>query len=287
MDNVKPYRSSDDLIELLRKRGCVIQDEDFAKRVFSHVGYYRLLGYLLPFKIDEECYVPGTTIERVHAIHTFDGALRALIFSVLGYIEISLSSQIAECHAQAYGPLGYMEPSRFKNKKMIKWHDAIADCLKQNAKHPVMKHHQSKNIPIWVATMFMPFGMVSKLYADLLSSEQKRIARSFDLIPRVLESWLHCCVELRNICAHHGRLYGRRLQWPDVPKNWQDLSGFVVSEADKGYLFLLIAIMKHLFPACYHWESIFKVPLVNLMAQFRKYVDLEHIRFPENWEALL
>ncbi len=65
-------------------------------------------------------------------------------------------------------------------------------------------------------------GLLSKLFENLKTSpEKKRIASAFGLAhPIVLQSWVHAFAQLRNICAHHGRLWNRRLTTtPQLPNN--------------------------------------------------------------------
>jgi abortive infection bacteriophage resistance protein len=64
--------------------------------------------------------------------------------------------------------------------------------------------------PVWVITELFTFGMLSYFYGDLPTPDQKQIAKDvFGAIPKNLVSWLRCCTDLRNICAHYGRLYFR------------------------------------------------------------------------------
>lgn len=45
----------------------------------------------------------------------------------------------------------------------------------------------------------------------LNKTDQKQIAKQYNLNYRVFCSWLHSLTYVRNICAHHGRLWDRRL----------------------------------------------------------------------------
>lgn len=63
---VKNFKTLDQQIELLKDRGCVIEDESLAKKVLSTVNYYRFSSYFLPFKQDGETYKTGTTFSFRH-----------------------------------------------------------------------------------------------------------------------------------------------------------------------------------------------------------------------------
>ena len=47
--DVKNHLSIDEQIELFKKRGCIIEDEELAKSILLDINYYRLTSYFLPF----------------------------------------------------------------------------------------------------------------------------------------------------------------------------------------------------------------------------------------------
>ncbi|SMC61551.1 Abi-like protein [Pedobacter nyackensis] len=58
----------------------------------------------------------------------------------------------------------------------------------------------------------LTIGEMSHLYRGLKNnSDKKRIADFFELHPTVFTSWLHTLTYVRNICAHHSRLWNRDL----------------------------------------------------------------------------
>lgn len=50
--NPKSWLSLDDQLNLLTSRNVIISDRDKAKEFLERIGYYRLSGYLYPFKMD-------------------------------------------------------------------------------------------------------------------------------------------------------------------------------------------------------------------------------------------
>ncbi len=75
--------------------------------------------------------------------------------------------------------------------------------------------------PSWMMLEITSFGTLSSLYSYLKPTNGKRdIARYFGLADSVLSSWLHSMVYLRNICAHHARLWNREMQiQPIIPRH--------------------------------------------------------------------
>lgn len=55
----------------------------------------------------------------------------------------------------------------------------------------------------------MSFGSLSKMYRGMWKSDKKTIAHNYGLQPDVLESWMHHMTYVRNLCAHHARLWDR------------------------------------------------------------------------------
>ncbi|MET3635907.1 hypothetical protein [Curtobacterium oceanosedimentum] len=51
MSYAKPWLSIDEQIALLRERGLSIEDHDRAAAALQESGYYRLSGYLYPFRV--------------------------------------------------------------------------------------------------------------------------------------------------------------------------------------------------------------------------------------------
>jgi abortive infection bacteriophage resistance protein len=65
----------------------------------------------------------------------------------------------------------------------------------------------------------LSMGTVSKLFEDLETRYQKQIASKFGLDHTVLMSALHSLAYIRNLCAHHSRVWNRELRIrPKIPK---------------------------------------------------------------------
>ena len=74
--------------------------------------------------------------------------------------------------------------------------------------------------PSWLVIELLTAGELQRLYAGLARKYRKAIARELHLTEPVLQSWLKSHVRVRNICAHHGRLWNRFLGvYPAIPKS--------------------------------------------------------------------
>ena len=72
------------------------------------------------------------------------------------------------------------------------------------------------HLPIWVATEVMSFGVLSGLYDLMTQADQEILAARFHISTAdgkgdrgASSNWLNNLRNVRNICAHYGRLWNR------------------------------------------------------------------------------
>lgn len=284
---VKPFRTYQQQIDILRARGLIIDDEEYAKRVLRSENYYRLSGYWLTMvkkqgNPTDDVFYPNTTFENIVDVYQFDVDLREIVLSATSTIETNLKAYIAYYHAQKYGPLGYMNYENFED---IDRHSGMMYelCKDKSARRNELfvQHHKDckGNIfPVWVATELMSFGQVSKFYKNMVSEDRNKMAREFYNIPsrEYIESWIQCAAVARNIAAHGGRFYNRflspKIQLPN-------------SLAGNGSLFLGYAYgIYMLLPP--EKKNVFISNLSRAISS-HEYVLLRHIGFPNDWVQIM
>ena len=209
---LKQPATYEEQIEKLREHGCEVTDEAFCKEALSRISYYRLSAYFLTFRTSQGNFKPGTTFVKVYNLNEFDRKLRRIVFSVIEELEVYLRTQLSHYHAHKYGADGYMNPTNFNDRhNHDKFNDRVIDLLKSNSNAAFVKHHMNKyngQFPLWAMSELFTFGMLSYFYADMITADQKYVARNiFNTSVANAKSWLYCCTDLRNICAHYGRLY--------------------------------------------------------------------------------
>ena len=246
--NPKTWLSLDKQLELLASRNVTISDSDKAKECLERIGYYRLSGYFYPFKKDSylcckfppknlkpTSNFPGETIkiddyqnvkfETIIDLYIFDKKLRLLILDAIERIEIALRSQIAHLLGE-YGPYGYLEPQYFykdftsySNSGVFlsnhhSWLSKNASLIKRS-REDFIKHHKDNGlipIPIWVICEVWDFGALATLYEGMLENDQNKISRKYGIQNgRIFYKWLQVMGEIRNVCAHHSRLWNRNI----------------------------------------------------------------------------
>ncbi|MGY2033551.1 Abi family protein [Nocardia gipuzkoensis] len=236
----KPFLPIPDQITLLTRRGMTIDPTDDAERWLKAIGYYRLSGYIYPFRAPDpadpavrlDSYVPGTTFQEVVGLYEFDRHLKTLMLSALERIEVALRSQVAYTLGR-HGAMAYKAPGVFRpqfcqsgdhNEWLAKALQRVARAKKSDH---FVKHHMDAyhgELPIWAITDVLDFSDVSKLFAGMTRADQQSIASWFS-IPRPprqrsrsssnpgtpLTNFLLRLTIVRNICAHHSRLWNRKL----------------------------------------------------------------------------
>lgn len=161
----KKATTFDQQIDLLIERGMEIPDRDYARHCLTHLNYYRLGAYWLPFESDHasHAFKPGTHFDDVVSLYVFDRELRLLVMDAIERIEVSIRTQWAYQLAHRYGPHAYLEPSIFKNSNI---HQCCLTKLREElrrSKEVFVSHYQNNYTdpalpPIWAAVEVMSLG---------------------------------------------------------------------------------------------------------------------------------
>lgn len=228
-----------DQVALLQKRGLVVADPAAAGAFLSHVNYYRFSGYCLAFESARHTFIPNTTFEQVQAAYEFDRVLRDLITEALEVIELDVRTAVAYHFGQTHGAFGHTDPANFyahfnhqawtdaRGRRVPGWIDKLHEEADRSSElfvtHYRATYAEFPDLPIWMATEVMSFGALSQMFKGMLRPDQKAVAARYGRQPSDLASWLHHMVYVRNLCAHHSRLWDRI--WsikPDLPagKGW-------------------------------------------------------------------
>ena len=66
-ENVKPFKTYKEQIELLKSRGLIISNDTVAEAILRKMNYYRLSDYSLTLRKDDRFY-PDVSIEDIMAL---------------------------------------------------------------------------------------------------------------------------------------------------------------------------------------------------------------------------
>ena len=282
---MKSPKTYEEQVEIIKRKGFIVDDDETCKSFLKLANYYRLSAYFLPFRNADGTYFENINFNRIKRIYEFDGRIRNLIFECIETIELYLRTQLAYYCGHAYGALGYLNSDIYNERHNDDKFKRLLDiCIEENKTTLVVQHHKKKyngQFPVWVIIEFFSMGMLSYLYADLKSPDQKQIARELYHTSSVcLKSWLRCLTYLRNRCAHYSRIY----YWsfpalPRMPKN--------VSFKPNRKLFSQILTLKFLYPDKNEWKSRIMTELRALMEEYGDDISLSHIGFPGNWDEMI
>lgn len=309
--NEKPFKSHDQLIELLHSRGIDFSSPDsksFAKKKLQRIGYYNLInGYSSLFWKDDQkdVYKDGTTIIEIYNLYLFDKKLREIFLHNILPLETNIKSLIAYYFPQAHPETHYLTYDNFdttrkdSNKNIT---GLIADIQKQIAgrySDPSISHYLKKYgyVPLWVLNNILTLGTISKFYSLMQQKERQEISKIFHLSDNVLESILTYISSIRNFCAHGNRLYCYRSKRPLIDTSLHRNMG--IGKSDKGEyqygkrdLFAVMIALK-LTISKREFKRLVKdidVALKNLNSHtstLTEDVILESMGFPIKWKNLL
>lgn len=206
-------------------RGLLVTDKEKAIRWLRRIGYYRLTGYLYPFRDANGAFLESTSIEYALSLYVFDKKLRLLVLDAIERIEVAVRVEIALLLG-ARDPLAHLNPQllhgNFSKKLspdsgktkhqawMEKFDRSVAETRKDSVPHFLEQYEN--HMPIWVAIEVWDFGMLSRFFSGMQKADQEQIAQLFGVTnAQTMANWLAHINLLRNIAAHHGRLWNRKL----------------------------------------------------------------------------
>ena len=222
----KDFKTYDEQISILVSRGVQIitpEDKSFAKKTLQHEGYYNLInGYNKLFLSGTDVYKPGTTLQEIYALYSFDKKLREIFLQNILHLETNIKSLIAYYFPQSHPESNYLIYGNFDTAKRDAYKnipELIAEIQRQIANRcsdPSITHYlQSYGyIPLWVLNNILTFGTISKFYSLMLQQERQSISKIFHLSDNELESILFYISSVRNFCAHGNRIYCYRSRRP-------------------------------------------------------------------------
>ncbi|MCK5224137.1 Abi family protein [Candidatus Calescamantes bacterium] len=255
------------------------------ERVIQNVNYYRLSAYYIPFQDSKDVFNSGTTFADVFGLYKFDRNLRLLFLDIIELIEISLRTKVSYHLANNYGPFGYLDRNLYhKNFNYDHWFDILDRNIQKSHEVFVKQYfakYSDKHLPIWMASEVISFGDLSVLYKNLQFKDKQTIARrNFRIDQTLLTSWLHSLVYIRNLCAHHSRLWNRSLSIsPKVPRkneSWKKINS--------KRIFSILLLLKILCPDDSYWEK-WVNKLQSLINKYNPKILM--MGFPKNWEDYL
>lgn len=274
-------------ISLLKSRGMIVPNEQQAILKLKHINYYRLCAYWLPFEQNHKThqFKPNIYFEDVINLYVYDRKLRLLVLDGIELVEVSVRAHWAYHLAHIHGPHAHLQKTLFNIKF---WNRNIKQLKKEvdRAEEHFIQHLKQKYAealpPVWAVSEVMSLGLLSRFYDSLKPKATRRaIAQNYNLDDRVLQSWLHHLSVVRNICAHHSRLWNREFKiTPKVPLTKPaSLNSQFVTESHNIYNTLIILMyLTNVIDPNTSWKQRF----IEITTQHNPLLQM--MGFPKNWQ---
>lgn len=192
-------------------------------------NYYRVSGYGRCFyESGIDRYAAGTTAGQIMEVYDLDRRVRNLVLDGMGVVEPTIRSRVAYQISKAVGGDGYLAPGLYlpldtepdpadkRRPAQIKNRDKVLDAFDdiQTRNEIFIQHHVAKGepVPFWAAIEVVSIGTFSRFLRGLRDKTVLApVAKSvgIDDEPKLVQAVQNLAF-LRNIAAHHGRLWNRR-----------------------------------------------------------------------------
>lgn len=216
-----------DQLKQLKARGLKVASDEKALHLLEHINYYRLSGYWYPLLADKQNHVfkPTAEFDTAFKMYCFDRKLRQLVLGELEKIEVAIRAKMTYILSQKHGAFWFQNQQLFKSPVAhANSISKIGEEFNRSDEEFIVAFKNKYTDPLppsWMTLEITSFGALSMLYKNLKPGKEKRdIAHHFGLSDSVFETWVHSIVYLRNVCAHHTRLWNRAMSIrPQLPRN--------------------------------------------------------------------
>lgn len=271
MNYDKPPLSFEEQADRLLDRGLIASKEELLHRL-EQVSYYRLSGYLHPYRLkDEEGEVldqfrDGTTLSEVWERYCFDRRLRVLMIDAIERVEVSLRTKLIYKHSHVHGAFGYVDYKtlpEMKHVDYLNWRKGLQEetrrSKEQFKKHYFKKYDEEKVLPLWMLGELLSMGSTLTFLKGIDPDMQKEIAAEYKIADKTFVSWMQCLNACRNMCAHHARLWNANLGYKPLlpaPNKYPEWHGETkVGNSCSGSLILICRYFLSLISPSSQWHK--------------------------------
>lgn len=279
------------------ERGLVVADTQRAEHYLRFIGYYRLSAYALTFQqshLPDKPFHSGTTFDDILNLYRFDRELRLLTIDAIERIEVAVRSCIVNEMCGRHGAHWFMDAGHFYPRYS---HDDLLRRIEKELgirttkaaprrphnetfiNHYYAKYGDPYLPPAWMVAETLSLGVWSKIFANLRRGEERNaIAEHFATDEAIFSNWLHALNYIRNICAHHGRLWNRQfvIKFKVARRHLE-----ILGTANDRYYTLAVVIedlMRRIAPGT-GWHL-----RLHSLLQTHQFVNSTEMNFPQDWQ---
>ncbi|WP_158615016.1 Abi family protein [Legionella septentrionalis] len=153
----------------------------------------------------------------------------------------------------------------------------------------IIRGDYSLPLPIWVAIELWDFGLLSVFYKGMTIQDKTILAAKYNLPDcQIMESWLRTLNYVRNVVAHHSRLWNRNLvDQPKLPKLGQvpEFDNFINAPLTSSRVYIVLCILAF-FMRIICPRSTWPARIVELINSFPSstHVSILDMGFSQNWQ---
>ena len=244
---LKPFKSFHQQALQLVQRGmssaCALSHDALVRAIeqdLMYINYYRLSAYWYAYRKKRQTgeltddFKSKTYWETVRGIYMFDRRLRGMIFDAISRIEIALRTQIAHiwardtrlsapqndtnCYNHTYTVSKIDKKTNQQKPSDYATLLTKVDSYYKKVNDDVARHHkkmygikQAADLPVWVFVEYTTFGNLASLLSNgLPQATVATIANNFGFSdPSFFVSCVNLLNDVRNACAHQGRIWNR------------------------------------------------------------------------------
>ena len=301
--NQRPRTIQEQLCRL-KEKGMVFNDEQNAISYLSRISYFRLKYYWVDMlDANAEHFINGANFDNVIVRYEFDKKLRNILFGAVEILEVGLRTKFITTLSLATGTgLWYLDGSLFNNQQ---FHTTLVLDMKyefERNSDPFVRQYiidhpnwdkntlDGDNPDAWMIFETATFGTLSKMYKNLLNQSplKSKIANEFGLYSaRELSSWLEAISVLRNIIAHHSRIWYKIFSKKptNINRHRDDWMLSDLTEHQRKRAFGVISCLLYLCNAICSDNTI-KQDIKNLFVSYPN-IPIYMIGFTRGWEENL
>lgn len=295
---IKAWKSFDEQLMLLKQRGLIIEDERKALGYLKSIGYYRLSGYWYPFRQPDSDnttkklsrFIENSRFDDVRKLYIFDKKLRQLALDALERIEVAVRVNISHLMGEK-DPMAYKKSIFFVDViNHQKWLAKHQNLIARESSTGFIHHHFTHygDVPIWVTCEIWDFGTMSMLFKGMQEEDKDRIAKIYHLKSgRHLQSYLHAFNIIRNISAHHSRLWNKAIPVKASLKGLKDEQWRQLKSEKPFVYFCLMKYMLDVICPNSTWGSRFLAVLEEFPPVENQAIDLKDMGVeiePRKWQ---
>lgn len=263
------YRDADYLIEKLRQRNLIIEDEAFAREALEQFGYSNLIkSYRDPYvycdSFGRKMYRDGVTFEQICSLYSLDKNLRNAVMSAMLDFEEHIKVFAAHTVASNFGAHqdDYLSFKNYRDRKTKKHQFTLKSIIEsmertmQSDKDPI-RHYREKYgmVPPWILFKSVYFSTIIN-FVDLFKTPERDkmveylypndISIPKEDLRRIMLDTMFIANEYRNLAAHGGRTYNHRCSY--TPKSASEVGARLASIDGLSRLIFALSMLRNQTP---------------------------------------